>query len=354
MQFEILKLLADGKFHSGENLATALNVSRTSIWKMIAKIQELGLELHSVKGKGYKLVEPVNLLEQEKINQHIPADIKEKIQDIQIFQSISSTSSYVMELSQKGQLTLKDKKLFVCVAEQQTAGKGRRGRPWISPYGHNLYFTIAREFSTGISELEGLSLVISLAVTRVLTRNQIHDLGIKWPNDILWQGKKLAGILLEISGDPTGLSEVLIGLGLNINANPKVMEGVDQAWVDLKTISGNVPDRNKLLAELLVEISMMLDEFEQNGFSVFKSEWEENDALRNQQVELKTHNNQATGIVGEVLGVNNQGALLLGTKDGEETFHGGELSPRLLNKKQGNKLKDSVEQGQKTKRGMSL
>ena len=332
MHFKLLKLLADGKFHSGEDLAAALEVSRTSVWKMILRVEELGLELHAVKGKGYKLLEPLDLLEEEKIFKNIPNESKDSIQSLQIFQTISSTSSHVMELSQKGELRLSGKKIFVCIAEQQTDGKGRRGRLWVSPYGYNLYFTIVREFNTGVSELEGLSLVIALAVTRVLARDQIQGLCIKWPNDILWKRKKLAGILLEVSGDPTGLSQVLIGLGLNISAsaNPDAMLDVDQEWVDLKTISGKVPDRNKLMADLLVEIAQVIDEFEDKGFAAFKSEWNNSDTLRNQDVELKTHSNQSDGVLGKVLGVNNQGALLLQTKDGEETFHGGELSLRIV------------------------
>jgi len=330
MHFELLKLLADGKFHSGEKLAATLKVSRTAIWKMIPKIQELGLELHSIKGKGYKLVEPLNLLNEESIRKNIAEGSQDKFSHIEIFQNIDSTSSYVMSILQNSQLKLTGNKVFVCLAEQQSAGKGRRGRPWVSPYGCNLYFTIAREFNTGVSELEGLSLVVALAVVRVLTRNQVQELGIKWPNDVLWQGKKLAGILLEISGDPTGLAQVLIGLGLNIDANLKVMADVDQAWVDIKTISGSAPDRNELTAELLTEITTIIDEFERKGFTAFKTEWENFDALRHQEVELKTHSNQPAGIIGKVMGVNEQGALILQTEKGVETFHGGELSPRLL------------------------
>ncbi len=332
MHFELLKLLADGNFHSGEILANKLQVSRTSIWKMISRIQELGLELHSVKGKGYKLTEPLNLLDQESILKNIPVDLKDKIQKVEIFQSLDSTSSYTMGRLQSGEIDLAGNKIFVCLAEQQTAGKGRRGRPWVSPFGHNLYLTIAREFNTGLSELEGLSLVIALALARVLEKNKILGLGIKWPNDILWQGKKLAGILLEISGDPTGLSKVLIGLGLNVSAKPQSMTEVDQPWVDIKTIFGNVPDRNKLVAELLAEIIKMIDEFEKKGFVAFKKEWNNFDVLKDQEVELKTHNNQPTGILGAVKGVNNHGALLLQTKKGLETFHGGELSPRPVQK----------------------
>jgi len=339
MHFELLKLLADGKFHSGETLANTLQVSRTSIWKMIPRIQELGLELHSVKGKGYKLTEPLNLLEQEKILKNIPAEQQGKIQEIEIFPSLDSTSSYAMQRAQSGRLDLAENKIFVCLAEQQTAGKGRRGRPWVSPFGHNVYLTIARAFNAGLSELEGLSLLIALALARVLGRNEIQGFGIKWPNDILWQGKKLAGILLEVTGDPTGLSKVLIGLGLNVSATPHSMAEVDQPWVDIKTIFGEEPDRNILVAEILLEIIKMIDEFEKKGFVAFKEEWDEFDALKGQEVELKTHNNQSTGILGKVMGVNDQGALLLQTHKGLETFHGGELSPRPVQGDQVNKHK---------------
>ena len=332
MHFKLLKLLSDGKFHSGEMLAGKLQISRTSIWKMIPRIQELGLELHSVKGKGYRLFEAINLLDKKQLAKGLPAHMANKIQDIRIFPTIDSTSGYATQLVQKGELDLKNNKVFVCLAEQQTSGRGRRGRTWVSPFGNNLYMTLVREFSSGVSELEGLSLVIGLAVIRVLRANRIEGLGIKWPNDVLWQGKKLAGILLEVSGDPTGISQVLIGLGLNVSSNKEAMREVDQPWVDLKTLSRDLPERNKLAAELITEIVGMVEEFEAKGFVAFKTEWHKNDALKNQQVELKTSNNQPdgkAGVKGTVLGVNDQGALLLQTGKGVEIFHGGELSPRL-------------------------
>lgn len=333
MHFKLLKLLADGKFHSGEILANQLQISRTAIWKMIPRIQDLGLELHSVKGKGYRLFEPVNLLDKKELLNNIPEHMVHKLQDIRIFPTIESTSSYAMQLVQSKELDLKDNKVFVCLAEQQTSGKGRRGKVWVSPFGNNLYLTLVREFSTGVSELEGLSLVIGLAVIRVLQARQIQGLGIKWPNDILWQGKKLAGILLEVSGDPTGLSQVLIGLGLNVSANKESMQAVDQEWIDLKTLGKDVTDRNSLAAELITEIVEMVEEFEAKGFVAFKAEWDKNDALKDQQVELKTSSNQPSGIKGKVLGVSDQGALMLQTESGVETFHGGEVSPRLVQAK---------------------
>ncbi len=335
MQFELLKLLADGKFHSGEKLASELGVSRTAIWKMIPKIEGYGLEVHSVKGKGYRLFEAINLLDKNKILGSVSSAHSKKIQAIEVFPEISSTSSYSMELLRKGELKLGNKKSFICLAEQQSSGKGRRGRQWVSPFGNNIYMTITREFASGVSELEGLSLIVGLAVVRALRKNKIDGLGIKWPNDILWQGKKLAGILLEVSGDPTGVCQVLIGLGLNVKASASTMSEVDQPWIDLNTIvqTGTVPDRNKLIGEIINEVLGLVGEFENKSFTVFKDEWNLNDALRDQIVELKTNTNQQADKAdkkGRVVGVNEQGALLLETDKGVETFHGGEVSPMLV------------------------
>ncbi len=329
MVFELLKLLSDGKFHSGETLASSLNVSRTAIWKMISRLREFGLELHSVKGKGYRLQETLDLLDRESLLQNLPVAVRNKIGRLEIFPSILSTSSYMMQKAQARQLDLANKKVAICLAEQQTGGRGRRGRSWVSPFGHNLYLTLAREFNHGISELEGLSLVVGLALIRVLRARGYHDLGIKWPNDVLWQGRKLAGILIEISGDPTGFTQVMIGLGLNIRVAESAMQEVEQAWVDLYTINQHLPERNVLAAELLTEIIDVIESFEMTGFNSFRQEWDSFDVLKNFEVELLTGAVGAGHIVGKVLGVDAHGALQLETANGIETFHGGEISPRM-------------------------
>jgi BirA family biotin operon repressor/biotin-[acetyl-CoA-carboxylase] ligase len=330
MHYELLKLLADGKFHSGEMLAASLNVSRTAIWKMIPYLRDLGLELHSVKGKGYRLLEALDLLDEERLKHFLSIGVRGKLSQLEIFPSIPSTSSYLMAKVQDGTLDLAKGKVVVCLAEQQSAGRGRRGRLWVSPFGHNLYLTIAREFSQGISELEGLSLVMGLSLIRVLKRNGFDELGIKWPNDVLWRGKKLAGILLEISGDPTGLTQVLIGLGLNIKVSGKDMDEVDQAWTDLYSIKSNLPERNKLAAEIIAEIMTTIADFEKLGFSSFRQEWDGLDALKHQQVALRTRMQVSTAREGIVRGVDEHGALLLETISGLQTFHGGEVSPRVV------------------------
>ncbi len=330
MVFELLKLLADGKFHSGEALASSLNVSRTAIWKMIPHIREFGLELHSVKGKGYRLLEVLDLLDRNTLLQNMPPAIQRKISRLEIFPTIDSTSSYMMQQAQARQLSLGDGKVVICLAEQQTSGRGRRGRTWVSPFGHNLYLTVAREFENGLSELEGLSLVVGLALIRVLTARGYQDLGIKWPNDVLWRGRKLAGILIEISGDPTGLTQVMIGVGLNIKAAKGVMQEVDQPWTDLHSINARLPERNALAAELLGEIIGMMESFESAGFSAFRNEWHNSDILLNRDIELLTGASGSGRITGKALGVNEHGALLMKTGEGIQTFHGGEVSPRVL------------------------
>lgn len=330
MVFELLKLLADGKFHSGEALATSLNVSRTAVWKMIPHIRDFGLELHSVKGKGYRLLDVLDLLDRDAILQNLSPVIQRKIKRLEIFPTIDSTSSYMMQQAQARQLNLSDGKVVICLAEQQTRGRGRRGRSWVSPFGHNLYLTIAREFGNGISELEGLSLVVGLAVLRVLTARGYQELGIKWPNDVLWRGRKLAGILIEISGDPTGLTQVMIGVGLNIRAAKAAMQDVDQPWTDLHTINARLPQRNALAADLLAEIIGMMESFELSGFSAFRSEWHNADILLNRDIELLTGASGSGSIMGKALGIDEHGALLMETDEGIQTFHGGEVSPRVL------------------------
>ncbi len=330
MYLELLKLLADGKFHSGETLAASLNVSRTAIWKMIPRLRDLGLELHSVKGKGYRLLEALDLLDEDRVRHFLAAGVRRKLGRLEIFPSIPSTSSYLMERVQEGSIDLGEGKVAVCLAEQQSSGRGRRGRLWVSPFGHNLYLTIAREFNHGISELEGLSLVVGLSLIRVLKRNGFDELAIKWPNDVLWRGKKLAGILLEISGDPTGLTQVLIGLGLNVKVPSKDMREVDQAWTDLFSIKPNLPERNKLAAEIISEITGTIADFEKLGFGSFRQEWDTLDALKHQQVVLRTSVHTSTAVQGIVRGVDEHGALLLETVSGLQTFHGGEISPRVV------------------------
>ena len=198
----LLKLLGDGRFHSGEELGAALGISRSAVWKRLQGLEsEFGLEVQSVRGRGYRLAEPLVAIDPQRVRAPWPLDV--------LF-SVDSTNAEVMRRLDAGAATP-----FAVVAERQTAGRGRRGRAWVSPFGANLYCTLGISVRGGPKELEGLSLVVGLAVVRAIQSLGIAGVGLKWPNDILLDGKKLAGILLELTGDPADLCSVAIGIGIN-------------------------------------------------------------------------------------------------------------------------------------------
>ncbi|WP_428036926.1 bifunctional biotin--[acetyl-CoA-carboxylase] ligase/biotin operon repressor BirA [Amphritea sp.] len=316
----LLAVLADGKFHSGQALGKALGVSRSAIWKQIKSIEESGLEIYSVKGRGYRIPGGLDLLNRELIDDALDSDVSGKLRLIDIDLAIPSTNAKAMAaVYQDGHGSL-------YLAEQQTAGRGRRGRNWASPFASNLYFSLTWQFSNGAAALEGLSLAVGVALIRGLTRFGINDVDVKWPNDLLWRGRKLAGVLLEMSGDAAGDCFVVIGVGINVNMPEAAAESIDQPWVDLQQVLGVAPSRNRLLAGLMNELVPVLEQFSDEGFVSFREEWQAANAHRNQVISLNLGNRQQLGIC---RGVDQSGALLLEAEGKLEAFHGGEVSVRL-------------------------
>lgn len=327
----LLHLLSDGAFHSGDELGRRLGISRAAIWKAVGKIRAQGLEVHSVQGKGYRLPHPLELLNQEKILGHIPRTVQQRLHRLEIFPLVDSTNSLAMaKLADRG-LCPPPGKSYLCLAEQQEAGRGRRGRSWVSPFGRNLYLSALRQFETGIGGIEGVSLVIALVLIRALEEYGVEGLEVKWPNDVLWQGRKLAGILIEMAGDVTGVCHLVIGIGLNIHADRESMRQVEQAWVDLYSILSRPPQRNQVVGLVVKHLLGVLEEFEARGFGHFKQEWESVHAFQDKEVELSNMGSgEGVKIRGVVKGVNRQGALCLETAGGLEYFNGGELSLRPM------------------------
>ncbi len=215
---------------------------------------------------------------------------------------------------------------LVCVAEQQTAGRGRRGRDWVSPFAGNLYLSVVWEFARGATALDGLSLAVGVAVTDALARCAVADVKLKWPNDILHQGAKLGGILIEVVGGTTGSCQVVIGIGINVNMPDSAAEEIDQNWTDISRITRTTPGRNELLAALLDELLPMLPAFEQEGFAAWRARWSERDAYAGCPVVVHSGPQRMAGIA---RGVNDAGALLLDAGGEVQTLHGGEVSLRL-------------------------
>ncbi|MCI8212752.1 biotin--protein ligase [Pseudomonas sp. S25] len=313
----LLKLLEDGKFHSGQALGEALGVSRTSVWKQLQLLEsELHIGVHKVRGRGYKLESPLSLLQAGEIS---AAAGEASGWPVVVYDSIGSTNAAAVKLIGENSPTP-----FVVTAERQTAGRGRRGRKWVSPFGENIYYSLALRIDGGMRQLEGMSLLIGLAVLKTLREMGVQSAGLKWPNDVLVGQRKIAGILLELVGDPADVCHVVIGVGINVNM--RATEEVDQLWTSLRLETGALSSRNVLAGKLTSNIQEYLSAHQASGFAAFRSEWERNHLWQGCAVSLLAG---VQMIEGTVLGIDSQGALRLQVGDEEKVFSGGELSLRL-------------------------
>ena len=317
----LLKTLADGQFHSGQHLANELGITRAAIWKQIQTIQARGIIIDAVRGKGYRWQDPQQLLDLNLIKSGIPASVKQQTEEIILLDTIDSTNRYLLE-----RLVPSSNKPLICLSETQTAGRGRRGRHWVSPYASNLYLSIGWQHAEGPQSFAGLSLAMGVAVMRVLSHYRQPSIGLKWPNDIIANGKKLGGILIEMAGDASGPCSLVVGLGLNIQMPVQLAQDIDQPWVDLSTLLGqSTPSRNQLAAELITEMCTIINEYPRMGFSQYQAEWQQWDQYNNKVVTLIQGEHQQRGTV---TGVDQHGNLLLNTAKGIQTFNAGEISLR--------------------------
>lgn len=317
---KVIRLLADGGRHSGSELAERLGVSRAAVWKAIRKASEvLGVEVRSVRGSGYCLPAPLELLDPEQLLDSIPHETRQRIARLEIYDDIDSTNSHVMREAREGAPSG-----LLCLAERQTAGRGRHGRSWVSPFGANIYLSLLWRYPFGPGELGGLSLAAGVAVASVLEAEGVPEVALKWPNDILWRRRKLAGLLLEVAGEAQGPSLVVVGLGLNTHLAGPQTAGIDQPWVDLTSVPGlGNYSRNRLAARLAERLVGAMARYAEEGLAAFLPEWERFDLYRGDPVELRLGDRTVVGIHA---GVDGQGALRLERDGSIETYHAGEVS----------------------------
>lgn len=315
----ILELLSDGQFHSGDELGEALGVSRAAVWKQIQKLQDKGLDIFSVKGKGYKLSTPIDLLNADEILRHVESEVLPLLSDVEVHSVVSSTNDIAMR-NASNNLGCG----YVCLAEQQTAGRGRRGRAWVSPFGANIYLSMVWGFSGGAAALEGLSLATGVVVAEALCELGCRNVRLKWPNDLLVGSAKVGGVLLEMTGDPSGQCQVVLGLGVNTKIAQADGSAIDQAYAQLFD-HGVVLSRNQLAGKLISELTRMLQQFSVDGFGKYQQRWEAMDAYRGKPVAIHAGSQVTRGVA---RGVDATGGLRLETASGLEIFKGGELSLR--------------------------
>lgn len=316
----LIKILNDGEFHSGESLGKQLKISRNAVWKHINQLIKYDIAIESAQSKGYRLTQSVILLDSKSIRENISYNGKFKLNKIEILGNVDSTNTYLKHYASQQPYAID-----ICLAEHQTAGKGRFGRNWHSPFGANIYLSLSCNITQDISQLNGLALALGVAVIRSLEKFNIKTgIALKWPNDIFWQGEKLGGILIEVNAESHGMTQVIVGVGLNVNMPVKAQEFIARPWVSLNKIIKENLDRNKIVAVLLNYLLENLEKFLECGFLHYIEQWKQYDYLHEKPVALMVGQEK---IFGTAVGINKYGHLLLQMDSGEiKNYSAGEAS----------------------------
>ncbi|MEX2479950.1 MAG: biotin--[acetyl-CoA-carboxylase] ligase [Gammaproteobacteria bacterium] len=316
--FDLLALLADGTEHSGAELAAALGISRAAVWNHVKRLREEGLDIHATPGQGYRLCGGFDALDAAAIGAQLQTCACTAWLQIDVLTVTDSTNERLLRAQSEG-----DIHGHVLLAEYQSAGRGRRGDRWISPPGSGLCFSAAWRFDVPPPTFSALSLVVGLALVHVLQAEGITEARLKWPNDIVRGGAKLAGILIEMRAEAGGPCCVVIGIGLNIALSPAARARIDRPSDDVSAATGAAPSRNSLAARLLAGLAAALERFAQHGFTPFRQQWLTQDALAGRQVTLDLGHRQVSG---RARGVDEYGALLIEHSGRCERFLSGHLT----------------------------
>jgi len=325
-QQRLLGLLADGKLHSGNELAAALGLSRAAVWKHIGQLEKLDLEVQGQAGQGYRLAAPLELLDKEKILRDLPASVSAMLGKLDVLWVTESTSDYLLR-----QGRVPPGRPHVCIAEYQSGGRGRRGRQWFAPAGQGLCLSVARCFENSPASLSCLGLAVGVGVLRALRACGAQDAQLKWPNDVVVAGKKLAGILIDVQGEAGGPLQVVAGIGVNFALDDATGRAIKAAGglapVSLAEGTPARPiGRNQAAAQLIAEVATVLQQFEYTGFAALAEEWLEADYLRGQQVVAVT---DSAEIVGVACGISADGQLLLDVNGVMQRLVTGDVSVRV-------------------------
>jgi len=316
LQHALIDILADGQFHSGNELGEKLNVTRSAVWKALQLLREFDVDIHAVHGRGYRLAAPLELLDNQRIQPALNQQTQSHLQSLDILFDVDSTNAWL--------LSLPHRHAVVCLAERQHAGRGRRGRDWLAPFASNLTMSMGWRFELDITALSSFSLVCGVAVVRALARFGVTDLGLKWPNDIMCQDKKLGGILIEMRGESGGPCELVIGVGLNIKIPAEQAKAITQPWIDLQHC--DAISRNLLAAALIDELMNACLACSQNESEAYLVQWRQLNIHHQQAVTV--HMMDGREVSGHFADIDESGALLLTEKGQQQRFTCGEVSLR--------------------------
>jgi BirA family biotin operon repressor/biotin-[acetyl-CoA-carboxylase] ligase len=289
------------------------------MWKRVEALRQAGVEIDAQAGRGYALRQPLELLQAGAILDGLPAPVRAGIASLDIAWSVDSTNSELL----RGETPYGG--AAVLLAERQTCGRGRRGRVWASPLAAHIYLSVSRQFSGGLARLGGLSLVAGVAVAEALHECGHAGVRLKWPNDLVVEGRKLGGLLVEGAGEHAGPVRAVIGLGMNVRMPEASAASIDQPWIDLAALQAESPSRNRTVATLVKHLIPSLDQFDLEGLSPFLPRYARFDALAGRPVTVHLGEIPQSGIA---VGIAADGALRVSIKGKDHVFHAGEVSVR--------------------------
>jgi len=322
--FSLLRQLSDGAFHSGEDLAAQVGLTRARVSQVLKHAESAGLALERIKGRGYRLLETPDFLDAKAVREALAERGSGRRLTVEVVDQLDSTSSELLRRSQK-----RDIHGVALAAEWQTAGRGRRGRAWTAIAGGSLTFSLGWGFEQGAGFLAGLSLAVGVAVARALESEGFRGVALKWPNDIIHRHLKVGGILIEVNGDALGPSTTVVGVGLNVRLPASARKDIEVPVTDLASIAGRGAkeiDRNRLLAALIAELAAVLEQYAKDGFAPFAAEWQHRHAYQGKPVTLVLPDGAT--VAGKVAGVDASGALVLADGPRRARFLSGEISLR--------------------------
>jgi BirA family biotin operon repressor/biotin-[acetyl-CoA-carboxylase] ligase len=308
----LLRALADGKPHSGEELARELGVTRAAVWKQVAKLGDYGLEIIATPGTGYRLARRIELLDPAALQRALHASTQACLTRLDVFTEIDSTNRYLLEAQGP-----RAGELHACLAEFQTAGRGRRGRRWLTPLGAGLCLSASWQFADTPRDLPALALAVGVVARRALARAAEIDVALKWPNDLVLDERKLGGILVELRAEAHGGCLVVAGIGLNVHLPAAALRALSD-WprgaVDLASTAGGIPPSRIALAAAIIDgMAELFTGYATAGFAPYREDWSAADYLKGRRVTV----DEASGALdGTACGIEADGALLVETSPG--------------------------------------
>ena len=319
-EHELLKLLSDGNLHSGQELADLMGISRTAVWKHLNKIRSKYLEISTVKGKGYQLERPIELLHEDSIRRKIRKDINRHLHSIQVLYETESTNNLLLDLyPAHGR---------VVIAEYQHAGKGRGENVWLSGLAGSLCLSIGWHYEAIPGDYNAISLATGVVVAKCLEKITGNSMQLKWPNDLIYDRCKLGGILIESRGQHAGVVDLVIGVGINFSLPEQLLRKINQSVIDISRLSDRSFSRNEIAAEIINELINLLSVFPDRGFNHYIEDWRRRDIGKGCDAELLLPGKK---ISGQILDIDENGNLIMSNNNKLLKFSSGELSLRLIN-----------------------